>query len=94
MKKGKVTLEKFDNIKRSAAKIHEAQEEYFKRLWFFRTHIGEPVAVKAQKQIMEEFDDLINCESGAPTDFDHGFIAGKLSALRWVMGADWDMLDT
>ena len=23
-----------------------------------------------------------------------GFINGKLSALRWVMGGDWDQLDT
>lgn len=27
-------------------------------------------------------------------DFEWGMINGKLSALRWVMGDDWDMLDT
>jgi hypothetical protein len=27
-------------------------------------------------------------------DFEWGMINGKLSALRWVMGYDWDMLDT
>ena len=26
--------------------------------------------------------------------FDWGMLNGKLSALRWVMGEDWDMLDT
>ncbi|TIP69432.1 MAG: hypothetical protein E5X53_32710 [Mesorhizobium sp.] len=27
-------------------------------------------------------------------DFEWGMVNGKLSALRWVMGDDWDMLDT
>jgi hypothetical protein len=28
------------------------------------------------------------------SDFEWGLINGKLSALRWIMGDDWDMLDT
>jgi hypothetical protein len=31
---------------------------------------------------------------GPYTDFDWGMINGKLSALRWVLGDEWDMLDT
>lgn len=31
---------------------------------------------------------------GPWSDFEWGMINGKLSALRWVMGDDWDMLDT
>ena len=27
-------------------------------------------------------------------DFDWGMLSGKVSALRWVLGDDWDMLDT
>ena len=28
------------------------------------------------------------------SDFDWGMMNGKLSALRWVLGDDWDVVDT
>jgi predicted nucleic acid-binding protein len=31
---------------------------------------------------------------GPYTDFEWGMINGKLSALRWMLGDEWDMLDT
>ncbi|MER9445198.1 PIN domain-containing protein [Mesorhizobium sp. M0340] len=48
-------------------------------------------ALEAARQTEEE----IGKENLGPwTSFEWGMINGKLSALRWVMGDDWDMLDT
>lgn len=46
-------------------------------------------AKKAAKKVEEKYED-----TGPWTDFEWGMINGKLSALRWVLGEDWDMLDT
>ncbi|WP_044482067.1 PIN domain-containing protein [Paenibacillus antibioticophila] len=48
-------------------------------------------ALKSAARVEERFglDDL-----GPWDDFEWGMINGKLSALRWVLGDKWDMLDT
>ncbi|TKI55432.1 hypothetical protein E8L90_08220 [Brevibacillus antibioticus] len=48
-------------------------------------------ALRAAERVEERFglDTL-----GPWDDFEWGMINGKLSALRWVLGDDWDMLDT
>ncbi|MBB4006476.1 PIN domain-containing protein [Allorhizobium taibaishanense] len=47
--------------------------------------------LEAMKRTEEE---LGSDEIGPWDDFEWGMINGKLSALRWVLGDEWDMLDT
>ena len=48
-------------------------------------------ALEAAKKTEDEvgLDNL-----GPWSDFEWGMLNGKLSALRWVMGSEWDFLDT
>jgi hypothetical protein len=48
-------------------------------------------ARKAAKNLEKKYS---KGELGPWDDFEWGMINGKLSALRWVMGDDWDSLDT
>jgi len=54
--------------------------------------IHEDILARAKssaKLVEKEYLDLI-----PEDDFEWGMINGKLSALRWVLGDEWDMLDT
>jgi hypothetical protein len=51
-------------------------------------HIYEGMR-KAAREMERKYDDL-----GPWNDFEWGMINGKLSALRWVLGDEWDNLDT
>ncbi|AUZ84769.1 PIN domain-containing protein [Methylophaga nitratireducenticrescens] len=46
-------------------------------------------AMKSAALVEEKYKD-----TGPWSDFEWGMINGKLSALRWVLGDDWDILDT
>jgi len=48
-------------------------------------------ALEAAKRVEKEYGEH---NLGPWDDFDWGMINGKLSALRWVLGDEWDMLDT
>lgn len=48
-------------------------------------------ALAAAKKV----EDDIGLENLGPwSDFEWGFLNGKLSAVRWILGEEWDMLDT
>jgi hypothetical protein len=46
-------------------------------------------AIKSAQKVEDRYEDI-----GPWSDFEWGMINGKLSALRWVLGDEWDMLDT
>ncbi|TPV47781.1 hypothetical protein FJ661_20165 [Pseudarthrobacter phenanthrenivorans] len=47
------------------------------------------VAGPAMKRIEQQYPGML----GPYSDYDLGLLYGKLSALRWVLGAEWDFLD-
>lgn len=49
------------------------------------------MALKAARKVEQQYGKK---NLGPWDDFEWGMINGKLSALRWVMGDEWDMLDT
>jgi hypothetical protein len=46
--------------------------------------------IAAMKRAEAQYPD----ELGPWSDFEWGMLSGKLSAIRWMMGDEWDMLDT
>jgi hypothetical protein len=92
---------------RTEEEISTAIGALIDKVWYNRCHLvmRETVAagtetldpeiwaspLRAGKQVEERYpvDEL-----GPYSDFDWGMINGKLSALRWVLGEDWDQLDT
>lgn len=84
-----VTKEKIDA---GIIKIVEKETYPIKDHWTrpIQRYIWEG-ALKVAAEVEKELglDDL-----GPWDDFEWGMINGKLSALRWVLGDEWDMLDT
>ena len=91
---------------RTMDEIANMSQEFVEKIWFdrhlslrYRVEQGiEKVdpkiwegALKSTEKVIQKFgeDNL-----GPYSDFEWGMLNGKLSALRWVLGEEWDMLDT
>ena len=59
------------------------------------TLCGGPLAPYDCAQVLLDWDFLKKSAPQVPqTDFEWGMVNGKLSAIRWMLGDEWDMLDT
>jgi hypothetical protein len=94
----------FQENPRTLTEILEAEQEFFDRCWYLhsryltdRYESGESsetskqydVSKSAQARVLARRPDLQLPEN----EFEWGMWNGKLSALRWVLGSEWDFLD-
>jgi hypothetical protein len=80
-------------IERGKRKVvsHEEWEKYPRRRQKTIVDTVWAGALAAAKRTEDE----VGLENLGPwTDFEWGMLNGKLSALRWVTGSEWDFLDT
>lgn len=71
-----------------------SREEWDKRKLNTQTHIVADIWKGALKSARKAERELGEGNYGPWTDFEWGMINGKLSALRWMLGEDWDELYT
>lgn len=91
---------------RNMQEILEAEEEFFEKVWYSRHKLLETMVKMGRRKVDSEiWLEARNAASmiegkygkeqlGSWDDFEWGMLSGKLSALRWASGEEWDMLDT
>jgi hypothetical protein len=93
---------------RRLTEIIAALDELFDKVWWnrhqnylYQIESREATMSEGQKPFLEQGKKAaraIKRKYGAENlvcdDFEWGMLNGKLSALRWVLGDEWDMLDT
>lgn len=92
---------------RTYGEIFEAAEEFFDKVWYVRHLIhlekeerGEiaPMQDNIRERAQaaaERIRTRYGPENVGPwDDWEWGYVNGKLATLRWVLGSEWDFLDT
>jgi hypothetical protein len=95
-------------LRRNDNDILDAEDEFLDKVWWNR-HMGWVRRVESGKDKLTEkeretydsaqqhakkIEERFGIENLTVTDFYWGMMNGKLSALRWVLGSEWDMLDS
>jgi hypothetical protein len=98
----------FTEEPRRLDEILGAEHELFDRIWYHRSlqydyrlrQEGDETELERHAQIANPARSRVEAAYTAPgmlgpySDFELGMLHGKLSALRWVLGSEWDFLDT
>ena len=91
---------------RPESEIGDAASEFFDRVWYYRKIVmfenikaGKetitPEILKGCKAAMKRVREKYGRNVGHyMTDWEWGYVNGKFAALRWVLGDEWDFLDT
>ncbi len=90
---------------RSVRQIIKVEDELYERLWYgrsgsveFMRKRGDPEnviqqVIQAQREMEKKYGKESLMES-VRDEWSWGFLSGKVSAIRWVLGDDWDDLDS
>jgi hypothetical protein len=94
---------------RSVRTILKAEKEFFDRIWYDRSLTLDErdkeqgrkmdpklrkVVLAARARVEAKYGGKKAMRDYYKNDFEWGMMNGKLSALRWVLGDEWDFLDT
>lgn len=98
----------FQEEPRRLDEIIAAETEMFDRIWYHRSlehdhraqregdfeELERHQAIAGRGRARVEAIYTEPGQLGPYTDFELGMLHGKMSALRWVLGSEWDFLDT